>query len=98
MAISPVTAPVMEAPRSLFAADAIAEKAETRLRANPYLALKNISCDVQDGVLTLRGYLPSYYLKQIAQEAVAATDGVARVDNQIEVRDSSERGVAGRRV
>jgi osmotically-inducible protein OsmY len=55
------------------------------LRSNPYLALKNVSCDYRDGVLILRGCLPSYYLKQIAQEAVASLEGVERIDNQIQV-------------
>ena len=55
------------------------------LHSNPYLALKNISCDLLDGVLVLRGCLPTYYLKQIAQEAVAHLKGVERLDNQIQV-------------
>jgi osmotically-inducible protein OsmY len=49
------------------------------------LSLKNVSCAWLDGVLVLRGCLPSYYLKQLAQEAVASLDGVARIDNQIQV-------------
>jgi hypothetical protein len=44
--------------------------AERLLRRNPYLAQKNISCDCRYGVLVLRGSLPSYYLKQVAQEVV----------------------------
>ncbi len=63
----------------------IAEGAENRLRCNSYLALKNVSCEYREGVLTLRGCLPSYYLKQMAQTAVARLDGVQRIDNQIEV-------------
>jgi osmotically-inducible protein OsmY len=59
--------------------------AEQRLRSNPYRALKNITCDWLDGVLVLRGCLPTYYLKQIAQEAVASLEGVERIDNQIQV-------------
>jgi hypothetical protein len=55
------------------------------LRSNPYLALKNISCYLFDGVLVLRGCLPTYYLKQIAQAAVASMKGVRRIDNQIQV-------------
>ena len=62
-----------------------ADLAERRLRSNPYLALKNVSCGWLDGVLVLRGCLPSYYLKQIAQEAVASLAGVERIDNQIQV-------------
>ncbi len=63
----------------------IAEGAEIRLRGNSYLALKNVSCEYREGVLTLRGCLPSYYLKQMAQTAVARLDGVQRIDNLIEV-------------
>ena len=61
------------------------ELAEQCLHSNPYLALKNISCDMLDGVLVLRGCLPTYYLKQIAQEAVAPLEGIERIDNQIQV-------------
>jgi osmotically-inducible protein OsmY len=63
----------------------ITELVEQCLRSNPYLALKTVSCDWLDGVLVLRGCLPSYYLKQIAQEAVASLEGVERIDNQIQV-------------
>ena len=63
-----------------------ADLAERRLRSNPYLALKNVSCGWLDGVLVLRGCLPSYYLKQIAQEVVAHQfDKVGRLENRIEV-------------
>jgi osmotically-inducible protein OsmY len=61
------------------------ELAEGLLWRNPYLALKNVSCDCREGVLVLRGCLPSYYRKQVAQEAVARLEGVAAVDNQIQV-------------
>jgi osmotically-inducible protein OsmY len=69
----------------------IAEGAEDRLRHNSYLALKNVSCEYREGVLTLRGCLPSYYLKQMAQSAVARLDGVVRVVNEIEVVGSPRR-------
>jgi hypothetical protein len=62
------------------------ELAEGCLRRNPYRTLKNVACDCRDGVLVLRGCLPSYYLKQIAQEVVAhQVKGVGRIDNQIQV-------------
>src|SRR3954464_8381389 len=63
----------------------VAEWAESRLRRNGYLALRNISCEHHEGVLTLWGRLPTYYLKQVAQEAVADIQGVRRIDNRIEV-------------
>jgi hypothetical protein len=60
---------------------ATADLAKRCLRRHPYLALKNISCDWFDGVLVLRGCLPTYFLKQIAKEAVASLKGVERIDN-----------------
>jgi osmotically-inducible protein OsmY len=64
---------------------AILERVESRLLGHPYLALKNISCEYREGVLTLRGCLPSYYLKQVAQTAVAHIDGVGTIINLIDV-------------
>ena len=61
-------------------------EAERALRSSPYAALQQLSCDCRGGVLVLRGCLPSYYLKQLAQEVVAhQVQGVSRLDNQIQV-------------
>jgi hypothetical protein len=69
----------------------VAEGAENCLRHNSYLALKNVRCDYCGGVLTLRGCLPTYYLKQLAQSAVARVAGVERIVNEIEVVAASRR-------
>jgi len=61
------------------------ELAESRLRSNAYLALKQIACDFDDGVLVLRGRVSSYYLKQVAYAAVAGLAGVRRVVDLIDV-------------
>lgn len=73
----------------------VRDLAEKRLQSNPYLALKNVSCEYSDGVLTLRGRLPTYYLRQIAQAAVSGMDGVRAVVDCIEVVPATARG--GRR-
>jgi osmotically-inducible protein OsmY len=70
----------------MLVAHPIEETARTRLRRKAYLALRHVSCNYQNGVLVLRGRLPSYYLKQVAQEAVGRLAGVDRVENQIRVR------------
>lgn len=59
--------------------------AEHRLGASSYLALRAIHCEFEDGRLRLRGRVRSQYLKQVAQQIVADIDGVAVVENQIEV-------------
>ena len=84
LAVHPTgTEPNTPSPDPLASLQAVAERA---LRSGPYPALKNLGCDYRDGVLVLRGCLPSYYLKQIAQEVVAhQVKGVGRIDNQIQV-------------
>ena len=69
----------------------VADQARALLLRNPYLALKNVSCEFRDGVLTLRGNLPSYYLKQIAQTIVANLEGVERLVNAVEVIATAQR-------
>jgi osmotically-inducible protein OsmY len=59
--------------------------AADRLRRSAYLALQRVCCEFRAGVLTLRGRLPSYYLKQVAQMLVATVEGVEQIDNRIEV-------------
>lgn len=63
----------------------IIELVERCLHRNPYLAMRHVSCDYHDGVLILRGCLPTYYLKQLAQQVVVGLQGVERIDNQIQV-------------
>jgi hypothetical protein len=62
-----------------------ADQAGRALRNSPYLVLRNVACDYDGGVLTLRGSLPTYYLKQVAQAVVAGVDGVRQVVNDIAV-------------
>jgi hypothetical protein len=59
--------------------------AESRLRRSGYSALQHLSCECGAGVLTLRGRLPSYYLKQVALAVVATVEGVQHIDDQVEV-------------
>ncbi len=64
---------------------AVAEAVTRRLHRDMYLSNKQISCEYYEGVLILRGCVPSYYLKQVAQTLVAEIEGVQDVVNQIEV-------------
>jgi osmotically-inducible protein OsmY len=63
----------------------IAALAEARLQASPYQPIRKLFCDFDEGLLVLRGRLPSYFHKQLAQVAVADIMGVKQVVNQIEV-------------
>ncbi|MHC4399736.1 MAG: BON domain-containing protein [Planctomycetota bacterium] len=68
---------------------AVVKAAKECLRRSPYSRVRNVSCNYEGGVLVLRGRLPSFYHKQLAQEAVADIDGVMRVINNTEVRSLS---------
>jgi BON domain len=64
----------------------ISRTAEDRFRASGYLALRDVSCITSDDVAYLHGCLPSYYLKQLAQEIAAGIEGVRLVVNKIDVK------------
>lgn len=59
--------------------------ARAALRRSSYFELRGISCEFSGGVLTLRGHVPTYHLKQIAQASVVDVPGVVEVHNLIEV-------------
>ena len=63
----------------------IVELAEHQLKVTDSRFSRCVSCHFQDGTLVLQGQVPTYYLKQIAQTAVAAIPGVEQVDNRIQV-------------
>lgn len=64
---------------------------EQRLGSSGYLALRRIRCECDGDVLSLRGCVPSYFLKQVAQAIAGDTAGIRRVDNQIQVLSSAAR-------
>ncbi|MCA9206465.1 MAG: BON domain-containing protein [Pirellulaceae bacterium] len=78
-------APYHDSPTTNGTVERIAEQAEKNLRDSPYLVLRNVLCDFDGHVLTLRGRLPSFHMKQVAQTIVGNLEAVQRVDNRIEV-------------
>jgi osmotically-inducible protein OsmY len=63
----------------------IAAAAEALLRQSSYLELRSVSCEFHQGMLTLRGRVPSYYLKQLAQALLRQVEGVCHLNNQLDV-------------
>jgi hypothetical protein len=74
---------------------AIDRTVEDLFRRSAYLALREVSCVALGDVLYLRGCLPSYYLKQVAQELAASAAGAGRLVNIIEVSGSTGRMPVG---
>jgi osmotically-inducible protein OsmY len=70
---------------SLGEKDIMEQRAASRLRKSPYPEVRRVACEFHEGLLFLRGRVPSYYLKQIAQTVVLGMDGVDEIHNQLEV-------------
>ena len=56
------------------------------LRKSSYHAVRQVSCDVSHGAVSLSGRVPSFYLKQVAQTIVSdLLAGSLVISNQVEV-------------
>jgi osmotically-inducible protein OsmY len=69
----------LNADRALF--NAVAQA----LRNTGHAALRDLDIEITGGVVVLWGRVPSYYQKQLAQEAVQQVHGAGRVANGLEV-------------
>ena len=65
--------------------DRLVRAVEERLRACHYWHLQSITCERKEGLLTIRGRVPSYYLRKIAEVLASQVDGVDEIMNVIEV-------------
>ena len=61
------------------------------LRESPYYFLKQIRCHFEAGVLTLRGTVPLWQLRQFAESIVARVEGVRKIENEVERFRSAAR-------
>lgn len=64
---------------------AAAHRAQERLRASSFVAIRGLTCDVHEGMLTLRGRLPNFYTKQMALSLLTDLEGVEEITDRVEV-------------
>ncbi|MGA2035111.1 MAG: BON domain-containing protein [Thermoguttaceae bacterium] len=57
----------------------------TALERNPYLSRHNLRFETDQGRVTLRGVVGTYFQKQMAQESIRHLAGVQEVTNELEV-------------
>ena len=62
-----------------------------RLCATGHHILRQIECEYSSGVVVLRGCVPTYYLKQIAQSVLLTRPIVEEVVNLINVSENGQR-------
>jgi osmotically-inducible protein OsmY len=65
------------------------QAAMIRLRSSPYFALRILTCDFQRGHLIVYGTVPTYYMKQVAQETVRPVIGVEKISNRVSVQSKT---------
>ena len=75
-------------PTTVAVADNVKHTVRRRLLTAPAYAFtfERIAIHYADGILTLRGQLPSFYLKQLLQTLLRDVEGVAQINNQVDVK------------
>jgi osmotically-inducible protein OsmY len=63
----------------------LAQRVVSALAATGRLRLPELDVSASDGEVTLRGRVPSYYQKQVAQTAALHVPGVRGVHNELDV-------------
>jgi hypothetical protein len=58
---------------------------EECFRHSPYWSLRRLDCICQQNRVIVRGVVPSYYLRQVAESLATNLVGVARVVSEIRV-------------
>jgi hypothetical protein len=68
---------------ALHARDVIARHAHFRGRADQF------EFECCKSVLIIRGQVPTFYLKQLLQDALKRVDGIRRIENRVEVTNAN---------
>ena len=61
------------------------DKVLTALARNPHFSGRNLRFETEQGRVTLRGVVYSYFQKQMAQEALRHIDGIDEIHNDLQV-------------
>jgi osmotically-inducible protein OsmY len=80
--MSQISGALLRAPASPLGASAL----QQQLQNSPYWSVRQLICHADQGSIVLRGTVPCYYLKQVAQSVAVKTFGVECVRSDIEVQ------------
>ena len=83
---------------STFSHSDLQEAVQETLSSSAYLPLRRLTVTAEDGVVTLHGKVPSFYLKQLAQSLLKSISAIREIKNQVNVvvpdRQFSVRGAS----
>lgn len=60
-------------------------KVNKALKRNPYISGSTLSFETLEGRVILRGVVPSFFQKQMAQESLRSIEGIDEILNELEV-------------
>jgi osmotically-inducible protein OsmY len=60
-----------------------------RFRSSPYRELRMLTCKFRRGHLIVYGTVPTFYMKQMAQETVRPVAGVEKITNRVSVQSKT---------
>lgn len=60
-------------------------RVDSAIKTSPHLTGHKVFCQEESGIVVLHGRVPSFFQKQMAQEALKKLEGVERVINELEV-------------
>jgi len=79
------TRQISVAARSIPEEAMVVDAAIKELRSRGYVGLRTLTCEYHEGMLILRGVVSSYFLKQLAREAVHKIEKVNMIVDAVEV-------------
>ena len=63
---------------------------QTQFRTSAYWSIRQLVCEIDRERIVLRGTVPTYYLKQVAQTLALKAIGTERLHSDIEVQSEEE--------
>jgi hypothetical protein len=66
-----------------------AKHLQEQLRSSPYWSVRQLACDTSGDCVIVRGIVPSYYLKQVAQSLAMRIAGIGQVRSDIHVQSET---------
>jgi osmotically-inducible protein OsmY len=61
------------------------DRVDSVIQGSPYLSGRNLRFETEEGRVTLKGVVSTYFQKQMAQEALRKIDGITAIENELEV-------------
>lgn len=66
--------------------ESVCTRATAILSNSPYLPLRSVKCNYEGGNVTLRGEVPTFYLKQLAQSLASGAVRPEQILNLVQVK------------